>query len=157
VASAGACGSTQPGADGGTGAPDAQVSDEKLLIGQVRTIGPAGDKFRDELVTIFNPSDKPVVFDDSWQLWHQTAQGACSADPQLRYVGTGQTIPAYGHLLLVGTQYMQTPTADDTFIGTSADFSLADAGSIWLLHGGKTVDAVCYYYDAQSQACLGVA
>lgn len=128
---------------------DGGVPDVKLLISEVRTNGPNGDMFGDEFVELYNPNDAPVLVDSHWVLWHQSAQGACGPNqqPSIRYIGTGLTIPAYGHLLLVGLQYQQLPAYDAKFINTDANVSLADAGSLWLMHVGKRVDAVCYYYD----------
>lgn len=127
--------------DGGT------PTDVVLLISEVRTQGKDGDMFGDEFIEIFNPNDTAVLLDDTWEVWHQSAQGVCGQEEQLRYVGTGKTIPPYGHFLLGGLQYQQNPPVDNTMINTNENVSLADAGSVDIRHNGVTVDAVCYFFD----------
>jgi hypothetical protein len=131
---------------------DGGVPDVPLLISEVRTNGPNGDMYGDEFIELYNPNPFPVVVDSTWVVWHQSAQGVCGQMPSIRYIGTGKTMKAYGHMLLAGLMYQQSPPADAIFINTNANVSLADAGSIWLVHAGKKIDAVCYYYDDTTKA-----
>lgn len=141
-------GSRGAGGSGGSGASTGS-GDEVLLISEVRSNGShastVDDTFADDFIELYNPGDAPVVVDDSWSVWHRSAQGSCQGD-EIRYRGTGVTIPPRHHLLVVGLSYAG-PAADAPFIGVFPGDSIADAASIWIDHGGKTVDALCYYYD----------
>jgi hypothetical protein len=124
-------------------------SDEVLLISEVRSNGAhassVDDTFADDFIELYNPGDAPIVVDDSWSVWHRSAQGSCQGD-EIRYRGTGVTIPPRQHLLIVGLSYAG-PAADAPFIGVFPGDSIADAASLWIDHAGKVIDALCYYYD----------
>jgi len=112
-----------------------------LLISQVRTRGMGGAA--DEFVEIYNPGATDVIFDSSWKL---AARSSTASALSLRYTGTGQSLPAHGHLLLGGASYTGPVAADDALSS-----GITDAGSIVLQHNGILVDALCMYFDAQSE------
>jgi hypothetical protein len=58
-------------------------------------------------------------------------------------------MPAWGHFLIGGTGYTETPAADESLTS-----GVTDATSVRLVHAGATVDAVCYYFDATSMAAF---
>jgi len=78
-----------------------------------------------------------VVLDNTWVIKVRSATG--STYPA-RWTGTGKTIPAWGHFLLVGASYAEMPAGDENLSG-----SITDSASVILNHGNSTVDAVCYY------------
>lgn len=132
---------------------------ETLIISEVRTHGAGGDGFGDDFVELYNAGDAPVTVDGAWKLHQQSAQGAACQGLLTNFVGLGQVVPAHGHLLLGGWEYGKfdsaTPAADSPLLMSTVDFSLADAGSIWLVHGATVIDAVCFYYDDATRASLG--
>ena len=140
------------GSDCASGGCAAGVCQAVLLISQVRTNGAGG--FGDDFVELYNPGNAPVTMDATWKLRHQSSQGgACQAEVP-RFTGSGQVVPPHGHLLIGGLDYNQSPAKDATFEGVNPGMSLADGGSLWVTHNGKTVDAFCFYYDATSLAVL---
>jgi hypothetical protein len=122
------------------------LCEEVLLVSEVRTNGPDGDKFGDDFVELYNPGNATIHFDASWQLWHKSAQSACQGKV-LRYQGKGQLIPPHHHFLLVGLSY-SGPPGDDLFMNVDPTQSIADSASLWILHNNVRVEALCYYYDA---------
>lgn len=132
------------GGDGGT------LMDIKLLITEVRTQGPMGDMFGDEFVEIYNPNDFDVTVDNTWILRYRNAQGGCAQSEEIRFQGKGDVLGAHRHLLLVGMEYAQSPLGDRPLINNSKDFSLGDAGNLYLFRNNKVVDAVCWYFSQTS-------
>ena len=113
-----------------------------LVISQVQTRGDAGAS--DELVELYNPTGSPVIFDNTWTL---QARSSTSANYTSRAIGAGQSIPAHGHILFGGSLYNGPVSADATLTS-----GITDATSLVLQHNGNTVDALCFYYDATTQA-----
>jgi hypothetical protein len=132
------------GAGGGTGgnggAPPGGCNINHLLVSEVRSRGIAGAA--DEFVELYNPTPSPVTLDATWTV---DARSTSSGSYTARWKGGGGTIPAHGHYLIVGSTYKQSPDKDD---GLST--GITDASSVRLTHSGKTVDAVCFGYDAAS-------
>jgi hypothetical protein len=156
--------SSADGGDGGDdGASDATVdvvldaapdSDASLLcpighlvIDEVRSRGAGGGS--DEFIELFNPTPSAITLDSSWTL---EARSTTSASFTLRWTGSGKQIPAYGFYLVVGTAYVQSPTADDNLAS-----GITDASAIHLQQSGVTVDTLCYGFDASTIAALGGA
>jgi hypothetical protein len=94
-----------------------------------------------------------VVFDARWSLGFRSAVGTCTNNTEgERYVGTGQVIPARGFLLLSNTGYNGATAGDGTYT-----LGLVDSGSVVLRRDGVVVDALCFYFDAATQAALTCA
>ncbi len=119
---------------------------DKIVVSQVRSNGPDGDKFGDDFIEIYNPGQSPVTLDASWNVWHRSAQGSCQGE-ELRFTGAGQTIPPHAYYLMVGLSYVG-PKGDIGFTNVNPNDSIADAASIRVQHGAVVVDALCYAYDA---------
>jgi hypothetical protein len=128
-----------------------------LWLSQVKTRGLNGGA--DEWVEIYNPGTVAVTFDSSWALKARNATvGTSSCATALygtRFTGGGQMIPPHGHILYANaagfSESAATP-ADGTYAQT---FGIPDAASVVLVHGNAVVDALCFYYDATTQATLG--
>lgn len=120
-----------------------------VLISEVRTRGLGGAT--DEFVELYNAGAADVTTDASWVLEVRTvSQNQCASTAYIaRWAGSGETIPAHGHLLIAAEGYTQMPAADVVITGTGF---LPDAGSVRLMHGADVADAVCFYY---SQPTLG--
>jgi hypothetical protein len=118
------------------------VNPDSLLISQVQTRGDGAAS--DEFVELYNPTAVPVTFDSTWTL---TARSTSSTSYTSRITGAGQVIPAHHHILYAGTAYTAAPTADATLSS-----GITDASSLVLRHSGNVVDALCFYYDATTQA-----
>lgn len=121
-----------------------------LLISEVQTFGSAGSG--DEFFEIYNPNAFPVTFDASWEVWARDVVLPCTALTK-RFAGTGQVIPALGHLLYASFTAYDGATSPDTTYMNAFD----DAGQIVLLHSAALVDSLCYSYDATSLAKLTCA
>ena len=106
-----------------------------VVISQIRSRGAGGAN--DELVELYNATGADVVLDNTWVIKVRSATG--STYPA-RWTGTGKTIPAWGHFLIVGSSYAETPAGDETLSA-----GITDSASVILNHGNSTVDAVCYY------------
>ncbi|MFO0587408.1 MAG: hypothetical protein U0441_07710 [Polyangiaceae bacterium] len=120
----------------GNGCPLNQV-----LISEVRTRGLAGGS--DEFLELYNASSSAVVLDDTWKIEGRKAGGASYST---RWTGASQSVPAWGHFLIVGQSYAQSPAGDATFSS-----GISDATSVRLVNGGGTQDALCFYFDAASE------
>jgi hypothetical protein len=110
----------------------------------VRTRGAAGAS--DEFVELFNASASPVTLDADWQI---EGRSTSSGTYTKRWAGGGGTIPAFGHFLVVGSKYAQSPGKDD---GLAT--GITDASSLKLMHSGQIVDAVCFGFDAKTMAAF---
>jgi hypothetical protein len=92
-----------------------------------------------------------VTVDATWTVNHRNAITPCATEiSQVKFAGGGQTVPPHGHLLIVGTAYAGAVTADAPLVNGA----LNDAANIVVMHGTAVVDAICYYFDAASQANL---
>jgi hypothetical protein len=87
-----------------------------------------------------------VTLDSTWKI---TARGSGATLYTTRWKGTGLVIPAFGHFLITGTSYTQSPAGDQTL-----STGITDASSIVLVQGTTDVDVVCYAYDSATQAIL---
>jgi len=114
------------------------------VVSQVRSRGAGGAS--DEFVEIFNATGAPVALDASWTL---EVRGVADSSYRAHWKGAGLSVPAYGHFLIAGTGYAQAPAAD-----ASLSSGIPDAASLVLTHAGASVDAVCYAYDATTQAAF---
>lgn len=110
----------------------------RLVISEVRSRGANGTA--DELIELFNASSTFITLDSSWAIEGRSAGGSLYTT---RWQATAGTIPAFGHFLIGGPSYAQSPTADDALT-----VSITDAASLRLVQAGTVVDAVCYYYSA---------
>lgn len=94
-----------------------------------------------------------MTLDTNWKLEGRAAGGASYTT---RWTGGGGIIPAWGHFLITGTAYGQTPAFNETLTS-----GITDASAVRLVHLGTTIDTVCYYYGALSfdstYACEGTA
>ena len=115
-----------------------------LVISEIRSRGALGTS--DELVELFNASSTFVTLDSTWAIEGRSAGGSIYTT---RWQGSTGTIPAYGHFLIGGPSYAQSPSADDSLL-----VSLTDATSLRLVHAGAVVDAVCYYFNAGTMAAF---
>jgi hypothetical protein len=107
------------------------------VISEIRSRGAAGAS--DEFIELYNATPNDVAL-DTWQI---DGRSVGNAGYTTRWKGAaGETIPAYGHFLIVGTAYAQAPAGD-----SSLTVSIKDAGSLKLLHSAALVDAVCYSYS----------
>jgi hypothetical protein len=113
-----------------------------LLISQVQTRGDGAAS--DEFVELYNATSFPVAFDSNWTL---TARSTSSVSYTPRIVGAGQVIPAHSHILFAGSAYNAAITADALLSS-----AITDASSLVLLHSGNVIDALCFYFDASTQA-----
>ncbi len=148
-----------------TATPDAQVTDSStidapsgdgsttatnLVISQVQSRGTGGGN--DEFIEIYNPTAASITFDNTWTITDRNATsglGSCTTAATTLYTGTGQMIASHKHLLIATSSYSETTTADDTFSA-----GISDAASIVLVHGGATVDALCFSYDTTTTTTL---
>ncbi len=78
-----------------------------------------------------------MTLDDTWVLKVLSAGGVTYPS---RWTGSGKILPAWGHFLIVGSTYNQTPAGDDVLTS-----GITDSASLILNHGNTMVDAVCYY------------
>jgi hypothetical protein len=122
------------------------VCDDKILISQVRTVGPNPDYLGDDFVEIYNPGSQPVTLDPSWMLFHLSAQYCMPDQPFVRLVGANQVMAPHSYYLLTGPSYAGPP-GDEPLLGANALASIANAGSLRIVHGPLTVDALCFYFD----------
>ncbi|MBS2027405.1 MAG: lamin tail domain-containing protein [Deltaproteobacteria bacterium] len=105
-----------------------------VLISQIRSRGAAGAS--DEFVELYNASGTDVTLDSSWVIKVFT-----TSTYSTHWTGAGQNLPAWGHFLIVGSAYNQTPAGDDTLSSNG----ISDTSSVILNHGNTTADAVCFY------------
>lgn len=124
--------------------PPNTCTTDHLVISEVRSRGAGGGT--DEFVEIHNPTSQPVTLDSTWTLDARSHSGASYVQ---KWVGANQVIPPGGHFLIVGSGYAQAPSPD-AGLGTG----ITDAGSIRLRKSGELVDALCYHYNASTQAAL---
>jgi hypothetical protein len=146
-----ACGAD---ADCQSGKCTSNVCTDALLISQVQTRGDIGAG--DEFVELYNPTTVPVTFDATWTLKSRSATGGlsscASSTLSVRFSGGGQIIPPHGHILYTSTAspgYNGPTPGDGTYT-----VGITDASSVMLFHGNTVVDALCFYYDAATQAAL---
>ncbi len=122
----------------GAGGGAATCSIGHLVMSEIRSRGPEGST--DEFIALFNATDAAVTLDGTWQI---TQRPASDSSYSVCWTGNGESVPAWGHYLIAGHSYKQTPTPDDT-----ETLGIADAASLVLSHAGTTVDVVCYYYGS---------
>ncbi len=145
-----------PGTDA-TFSDDGPGSNEVLLISETRTHGTNGDGYGDDFIEIYNPGSTTITLDASWKVLQLSAQGAaCQGAPITMFIGAGQVMPPHAHLLMGGWEYVQSPPADVPLMNSTVNASVADAGSLWIVHGSKVVDALCFYYDATTLGYLSM-
>lgn len=124
-----------------------------VLISEVRTRGLGGST--DEFVELYNAGNADVTTDASWVLEVRAAPqniNQCGSSAYIaRWAGNGATIPSHGHLLIAAEGYTQMPAADVVIMGTGF---LPDAASVRLMHGADVADAVCFYFNQQTQGSL---
>jgi hypothetical protein len=118
-----------------------------VVISEVRTRGAGGAA--DEFVELFNATAAPVTLGPTWKIQGRAAAGASYTD---RWVGFSQVIPPWGHFLVAGLSYTQSPLNDDSLIA-----GLTDAGGLRLVKGTTVLDTVCLYYDAVTEAALNAS
>lgn len=116
------------------------------MISEIRTRGAGGAS--DEFVELYNATGAPVTLDATWALEGRSAGGSMYTT---RWKGAGGVIPAYGHFLITGSSYVQMPAGDDML-----SVSVTDAMSLRLVSGANIVDALCFYYDAVTQAAFTI-
>lgn len=132
---------------GDAGMSDAGPTATTLVISEIRSRGLGGGA--DELVELYNPTASAITLDSSWSLKSRSTTLACTNSGMNVWVGTGKSIPAHGHFLIVGSGYTQTPAGDQDLLT-----GVTDATSVTLLHSAAVVDAVCYAYDAAGSTQL---
>jgi hypothetical protein len=130
--------------DGGMSDGGGGCSINHLVISEVRSRGAGGAS--DEFIELYNPTSSPVTLDANWTLQSRSATGTTYST---RWKGAGGVIPAHGHFLIVGLAYTQSPAKD-----ASLSSGITDAASIILRQGTTTIDALCYAYDATTQAAF---
>jgi hypothetical protein len=131
----------------------AGVCVDVLVLSEIQTRGSNGGN--DEFVEIYNAGNAPVTFDNTWTLSARSAVGTCTSNNTgQRFAGSGQVIPAHGHLLYTNSAnpgYDGPTTGDGTYAA-----GITDAASVILSHGGTPVDAVCFYFDMATQTNLTI-
>ena len=97
-----------------------------------------------------------MTFDSTWTLQARNATGGLTGCGTVAYgtriTGSGQTIPAHGHILfanVAGFSESATTPADGTYMS-----GIPDAASVILVHASVTVDALCFYYDMPTESTL---
>jgi hypothetical protein len=114
-----------------------------LVISELRSRGPAGAG--DEFVELYNPTASPVTLDKTWTLDGKSVGNAAYST---RWTGSGGTIPAHGHYLVVGSTYSNVNVVADSKLSNA----ITDAASLVLNHSAVAVDAVCYADTAANLA-----
>lgn len=119
-----------------------------LLISQIQTRGSNGGN--DEFVEIYNPTSAPITFDSTWSVSTRSAVGTCAGNTEtVRFSGSGQVIPAHGHLLFVNNS---APAYNGPVSGNATYATgIVDAASVVLKKNNVAMDAICFYYDAATQ------
>jgi hypothetical protein len=124
------------------------VCAEVLLISEVRSRGPGGAA--DEFIELYNPSSVAITTNATWRLVTRDAPGSANCGSNTNralWVGSGETIPSHGHLLIGGSGYSGSTTGDTEM----TDF-FSDGASVFLEHEADVVvDAVCFYFNQASQ------
>jgi hypothetical protein len=125
-----------------------------LVLSQVQTRGAVGGN--DEFVEIYNPMSIAATFDSNWIVKSRGATSGlatcASSSLSERFAGTGQIIPAHGHILFTNATvpgYSGAVPGDATYT-----VGISDAASVVLLHGNTVIDALCFYYDATTEQTL---
>jgi hypothetical protein len=138
-------GGGEAGAGGGAGtggAPPCNTDD--LVLSEIRTQGSAGA--RDDLIEIYNPTSNAIDL----QGYTVTAR-APTSDPgsdMPRFTGdAGQTIPAFGHLLVGGELFDDGAVPDETL---SSGASIGSDVLVFLNKDGRRLDVVCICADSCS-------
>jgi hypothetical protein len=133
---------TSAATSGTGGAPGCAL--DHLVISEIRSRG-AAQGF-DEFIELYNPTASAVTLDAGWLIEGRSAAVMTYAK---RWQGSGKSIPAHGHYLIVGTNYTQQPPKDDMLSG-----GITDAASLRLSYLAATVDAVCYSFDSATATDL---
>jgi len=115
-----------------------------VVISEVRSRGAGGAS--DEFIELFNATDVAVTLDSTWSI---KGRSTTSSSYTSRWTGTGLVVPAWGHFLIAGTAYTESPAAD-----AALSTGITDASSLELVQAGTTVDAVCYYFDSTTLAAF---
>jgi hypothetical protein len=148
-------------ADCGSGLCSAGLCSAVVLISMLRTHGPnIVDQYQgygDDFIELYNPGEAAVTLDATWQVLHRSAQGLCQGSGYggPRFVGAGQVLPPHAHFLIAGYGYLQAPPEDVAMLNSNMAMSIADAGSVTVVHNGQIVDTICFYYDPGTLAALG--
>ncbi|MBL9025635.1 MAG: hypothetical protein JNL21_25800 [Myxococcales bacterium] len=110
----------------------------QLLISELWPRGPGGGN--DDFVEIYNPLSVPVTLPSSAAMdkVEIVTRAEGSASYSVKWTANGQTIPARGHLLLVGSAYSRATAADDPLLS-----GFPDEISLVLRRGATTLDAAC--------------
>jgi len=139
------------GADCASGLCTAGTCTDVLLVSEIRTRGQIGGT--DEFLELYNPSEIAVTVGSSWRIEVRDATGgSCESNAYVTiWAGEDQVIPAHGHLLIASTGYNQEPAPDSEY--TQGNL-LPDAGSVRLMRDVDVVDAVCFYYNDSTLACV---
>jgi hypothetical protein len=115
-----------------------------VVISEIRTRGPSPNGGSNEFVELFNATGAPVALDTTWSI---EARSTTTASYGSRWTGkAGESIPAWGHFLITGTTYTETPAGDDALSN-----GISDANSVVLWHGSNALDAVCFYYNTTTE------
>ena len=117
---------------------------DHLVLSEIRSRGLGGAS--DDFVELYNPTAAPVTLDSEWKL---EVRSASAASYSTRFTGSGQVLPAHGHLLLNGSAYAGAAAGD-----TKLSSGITDAASVRLTKTGAVVDAVCYYFNPTTLASL---
>lgn len=115
-----------------------------LVISEVGSRGSFGGM--DEFIELYNPTASAVTLDSTWKI---TGKSHNNIMYTVRWTGTGGSIPAHGHFLIVGDSYTLGPAGDDTLT-----IGITDAASLVLQHNSVDVDALCYAFNATTSTAL---
>ncbi len=121
-----------------------------MVISEVRLRGKGGAS--DEFIELFNATGASVTLSTAWTIQGRSSTGTSY---NARWTGSGKSVPAWGHYLITGSSYTESPASDDTLSS-----GVTDATSLKLVQSGTTVDAVCYYFGTtnpfdSTYACEG--
>jgi hypothetical protein len=107
---------------------------DHLVISEVRTRSASSGS--DDFIELYNPTGADVVLTaNDWTLEYRNSGSMTYSD---RWKSSGETIPAYGHLLIANIDF-SGPVPDVAY-----DAGIGDDASIRLRHMAGVVDAICY-------------
>lgn len=124
-----------------------------LLLSEFWPRGPGGGN--DDFVEIYNPLAVAVTLPSASAVekLEIITRAETAASYSVKWTAAGQTIPARGHLLVIGSAYTRATPGDDMLVS-----GFPDEISVVLRRGAVTLDAACINVGANNfttQICEG--